>query len=43
MVEAKYPNNTSNPNMLTRGSFQEMIDFESLVLNATSVPMDWGF
>jgi hypothetical protein len=32
---AKYPNETSNPNILTRGTYQELIDFETEVLNGT--------
>jgi hypothetical protein len=41
MVIAKYPNDTANPNLLTRASFQELIDLERLVLNETYLEMDW--
>ena len=38
---AKFPNTTENPNILTRATFQELIDFEQDVLNQTYLPMNW--
>jgi hypothetical protein len=34
---AKYPNETANPNLLTRASFMELIEFERDILNGTYV------
>jgi len=39
---AKYPNETANPNLLTRASFQELIDLEANVLNETYVEENFG-
>jgi hypothetical protein len=39
---AKYPNETANPNLLTRASFMEMIALERDILNATFVEENFG-
>jgi hypothetical protein len=39
---AKYPNETANPNLLTRASFMELIAFEQDILNGTYVEENFG-
>jgi hypothetical protein len=41
MVIAKYPNDTANPNLLTRASFNELIELERQVLNETYLEMNF--
>ena len=39
---AKYPNATDNPNILSRGTYQELIDFEVEVLNGTYLEQNFN-